>query len=150
MEKTFTKWARWKDRAELPGQSYPGVYALAISEADISGKPFSWLASVIYVGMTNARGGLKSRLAQFDRTIKGGDGHGGGRRVRFKHSDYEALTGKLYVAIRPFECDVTSETPADLRVMGEVARYEYECFALFVETFGHLPEFNDKKRSPKK
>jgi hypothetical protein len=34
--------------------------------------------------------------------------------------------------------------------MGEVAKYEYECFALFAEKFGHLPEFNDKKRSPKK
>lgn len=123
---------------------------MAISEVDISGEPFSWLASVIYVGMTNARGGLKSRLAQFDRTIQGGAGHGGGRRVRFKHGDDDALTAELYVAIRPFACDVTSETPADLRVMGEVARYEYECFALFVEAFGHLPEFNDKKRSPKK
>jgi hypothetical protein len=34
--------------------------------------------------------------------------------------------------------------------MGEVARHEYECVAFFVEAFGKLPEFNDKKRSPKR
>jgi hypothetical protein len=34
--------------------------------------------------------------------------------------------------------------------MGNVVKQEYECFAVFVEKFGKLPEFNDKKRSPKK
>ena len=56
---------------------FPGVYALVFSDCDISGTAFSWRTEVIYVGMTNAKGGLKSRLQQFDNTIKGGDGHGG-------------------------------------------------------------------------
>ena len=134
----------------MPNLSYPGVYALAIRSKDISGSSFSWLPEIVYIGMTNAKGGLKSRLGQFDNTIKGGDGHGGGHRVRFKHPDYATLTPTLYVAVCAFACDVTSENPHDLRIMGEVAQHEYECFALFAEEFGHLPEFNDKKRSPKK
>ena len=34
--------------------------------------------------------------------------------------------------------------------MGDVAKHEYECFAVFAETFDRLPEFNDKKKSPRK
>jgi hypothetical protein len=30
--------------------------------------------------------------------------------------------------------------------MGEVARFEYVCFAHFVERFGRLPEFNNNKK----
>jgi hypothetical protein len=40
---------------------------------------------------------------------------------------------------------VTVKDPKNLRIMGEVVRHEYECIALFVENFGRLPEFNDKK-----
>jgi len=28
--------------------------------------------------------------------------------------------------------------------MGEIAKFEYDCMAIYVEKFGHLPEFNDK------
>lgn len=150
MEPTFSTWVKWNNRTELPNLSYPGIYALAIIEVDIAGTPFSWTIETVYVGMTNAKGGLKSRLNQFDNTVKGGDGHGGGHRVRFKHPDYVALTSKLFVSTCPFLCDVTSESLKDLRIMGEVAKQEYECFAKFIERFGRLPEFNDKKRSPKK
>ena len=150
MNPRFTEWAHWPNRAQLPDLSYPGVYALAIAQTNISGVPFSWMHQIVYVGMTNAKGGLKSRLGQFENTIKGGDGHGGGHRVRFKHPDYSKLIAGLYVAVCPFPCDVTSDQPEDLRVMGEVAKHEYECFAKFRERFGSLPEFNDKARSPKK
>jgi hypothetical protein len=125
------------------------VYALAISENDIAGEPFSWRQEIVYFGMTNAKGGLKSRLKQFDDTIRGGSGHGGGHRVRFKHRDYGRLAARLFVSVWPFICDVGSFDPADLRIMGEVAKSEYECLARFADEFGCLPEFNDKKRSPK-
>ena len=150
MNIAFSQWARWINRTGLAGLSYPGVYTLAISPTDISGTPFSWCPEIIYVGMTNSRGGLKSRLQQFDNTIKGGDGHGGGHRVRFKHSVYAKLTPRLYVSVCPYECDVTSTEPNELCITGDVVKCEYECFALFAERFGRLPEFNDKKRSPKK
>jgi hypothetical protein len=45
---------------------------------------------------------------------------------------------------------VTSNAPEDLRIMGDVVKHECECFAVFREKFGALPEFNDMKRSPKK
>lgn len=150
MNKTFSNWIKWAERTELHGLNYPGVYALAISRSNLSGQAFSWQREIVYIGMTNAKGGLKSRLQQFDNTIKGGDGHGGGFRVRFKHPDYAKLTKRLYVSVCPQKCDVSSNTSLDLRVMGKVAKHEYECFARFVEDFGYLPEFNDKRRSPKK
>ena len=150
MEKQFTNWINWKDRAEIADNKYPGVYAIAITKKDLTGTVFSWKSCIVYVGMTNSKGGLKKRLYQFDYTIRGGYGHGGALRYRFKHPDYSTQVPKLYVAVRPFKCQLTSEMPKDLRVMGEVAKFEYECFAVFVEAYGQLPEFNDKKRSPKK
>jgi len=150
MKTGFSDWAKWNKRNGLDRLQCPGVYAIALSDADIAGTAFSWRPEVIYVGMTNAKGGLKSRLQQFDNTIKGRTGHGGGHRVRFKHPDYATLAPKLYVSVHPHECDVESNQPRDLRIMGDVAKHEYECFAIFVETFKRLPEFNDKKKSPKR
>lgn len=150
MEADFTEWLGWADRSSLPGLSLPGVYAIAISVKDISHAPFSWSQDIAYIGMTNSKGGLRQRLGQFDQTIKGRSGHGGAERFRFKHAHHEELPHALFVAVRPFECDVDSNAPSDLRTMGEVAAFEYECFAQYVEVFGRLPEFNDKQRSPKK
>jgi hypothetical protein len=53
------------------------------------------------------------------------------------------------VAVVPFKCDTTSNKPKDLRKMGDVAKFEYSCFAHFVERFDELPEFNNKRDSPK-
>jgi hypothetical protein len=33
--------------------------------------------------------------------------------------------------------------------MGDIAKFEYVCFAQFVKKHGSLPRFNDKNRSPK-
>lgn len=148
-ESHFTKWMRWCDRDTVKGINYPGIYICAISEEDISGKNFSWTTDIVYVGMTNSLKGLTGRLKQFDNTIKGKNGHGGADRVRYKHQDYQKLVTNLFVAVASFECDVKSNTPQDLRIMGEVAKFEYNCFAHFTELFKHLPEFNDQKSSPK-
>jgi len=146
----FSTWARWPKRNGLDGIEFPGVYAIALSNKNIDGTAFSWRPEIIYVGMTNAKGGLKSRLQQFDNTIKGKDGHGGAKRVHFKHPYYSKLAPILYVSVCPHECNVQLKDPMNLRIMGDVAKFEYECFAVFVEHLGKLPEFNDKKRSPKK
>ncbi|MBI5749422.1 MAG: hypothetical protein HZA00_09890 [Nitrospinae bacterium] len=150
MNNGFSNWAKWRGRNGLDDIELPGVYAIALSEQDISGTSFEWRREVIYVGMTNSKGGLKSRLQRFENTIKGGKGHGGDSRVRYKHPDHERLIPRLYVSVWPKACNVLSNQPSDLRAMGEVAKLEYECFAHFVEAFHQLPEFNDKKRSPKK
>lgn len=148
-EKRFSKWIKWKNHNDAEGIHYPGVYICAISETDLSGKKFRWLQEIVYIGMTNSLSGLKGRLRQFDNTIVGKRGHGGADRVLYKHRDYQTLISKLFFAISPFKCDVKKSTPTDLRIMGEVAKFEYDCFAHFSETFGSLPEFNNKKKSPK-
>lgn len=149
-EKKFTKWIRWDERDSLVGIQYPGVYACAISKNNISGDEFSWISNIIYIGMTNSLAGLKGRLKQFDNTIVGKSGHSGAYRVLYKHQNYDKLISKLYVAVSRFKCDVETGSPVDLRVMGKVAKFEYDCFACYMEEYDKLPEFNDKKRSKNK
>jgi hypothetical protein len=150
MDQKFSCWFRWCDRGRIPDIIYPGVYLIARSRRPLSGTEFSWIPEIIYVGMTNSQGGLKARLYQFDGTIRGMDLHGGAHRVKFKYPDYSALVRLLYVSVCHFECDVRSFDPMNLRIMGKVASLEYECLAQFAQQHGTLPEFNDKKRSPKK
>ena len=146
----FSKWTNWQNRNQLDNLKYPGIYVLAFSDIDISGRLFKWKENIIYIGMTNSKGGLKSRLRQFENTIIGKTGHGGALRVLYKHNDYKELVRSLYVSVHPFECKVNSNEAQDLLVMGKVAEFEYICFAEYAKRFSHLPEFNDKKRSPKK
>lgn len=148
-ENRFTKWMRWADRDSAEDIKYPGIYICAIADEDLSATDFSWTKNIVYVGMTNSLKGLKGRLKQFDNTIIGKKGHGGADRVRYKHPNYEKLVSNLYVAVAPFKCDVKRCRVKDLLVMGEVAKFEYDCIAHFKELFGQLPEFNDQKRSPK-
>lgn len=56
----------------------------------------------------------------------------------------------LYVAVQPFECDIKSNAPKDLNIKGDVLKHEFTCFAKYVEIYGKLPEFNDKKKSSKR
>jgi hypothetical protein len=146
----FSKWVSWDKRNQLADIEFPGVYAIAISKKNINDKRYSLIKEIVYFGMTNSEGGLKSRLQKFDNTIKGKEGHGGAERFRFKYRDYKKLCKLLYVAIRPFHCDVKSNESRDLLKMGEVAKYEYVCFADYVKKYKTLPDFNDKKRSRKK
>ena len=147
--KFFSCWAHWNNRNELDGLKFPGVYALVISNDDLSGKQFSWIKEIVYVGMSNSLSGLKGRLRQFDSTILGKTGHGGAERFRHDYPKHEELVPFLYVAVASFECKVSSNTPAAFLVMGDVAKAEYECWATFVEVHKRLPKYNDKKNAPK-
>jgi hypothetical protein len=150
----FSSWKKWKDRNSF-GEclKYPGVYSLAISEHDLTGNDFSLISEIVYIGMTNSMGGLKSRLQQFDNTLHKKQGHGGAQRVisNYPDYDYETLFSRLFVSILPIECNVNpaTYTPGDLRKMGLVADLEYECFARYLEEYHKLPIYNDKKKSPK-
>ena len=143
----FSNWHSWQTRPRI---CYPGVYALAISSSDLSNKPFALTKEIVYFGMTNSGGGLQSRLKQFDNTIIGKIGHGGAERFLFKYKNPKELIKNLYVSINFLECDPKSNKPEDLFKMGEVAKFEYTCFAEYAKKFGNIPEFNDKKRSPKR
>jgi hypothetical protein len=126
---------------------------LAVTQENLSGKPFSWIREIEYVGMTNSKGGLKGRLKQFDNTICGNTGHGGAQRFRHNYPDKNdikrSLYPILYVSVAPYKCNVTSNKPEDLLVMGDVAKAEFECWARYSGDFNQLPKYNDKKNSPK-
>jgi hypothetical protein len=53
----------------------------------------------------------------------------------------------VYVSTCPVKCVVDSEKPEaiNLRRMGKVAKLEYNCFAEFVDKFGQMPQFNNRK-----
>lgn len=143
-------WKRWNDRLSLSKLKFPGVYVLCMTRAVLSGKRFSWRPDIIYVGMTNSVPGLAGRLRQFDNTVSGKrTDHGGADRVRFKHRSYARLVSRLFVSVRPIICDVTSNAPRDLRLMGKVTELEYLSLARYAQKFRRLPAFNDKKRAPK-
>ncbi|WP_342305551.1 hypothetical protein [Methanolobus sp. ZRKC5] len=149
IKSNFTKWIKWEDRNNLPDIKYPGIYCIALSESDLSEQDFTWIREIKYVGMTNSRNGLKGRLKQFNSTINGKTKHGGADRFMYKYQTYQDLLNRLFVSVRPFICDVKSNTPEDLRTMGEVAKFEYECFATYAKKYNCLPEFNDKAKSDK-
>lgn len=150
MRPRFSLWKRWNDRDALPNLASPGVYVLCISGETLSDKPFDWCRQIVYVGMTNSVGGLASRLRQFDDTVaRRRTSHGGAERVRFKYRNYARLIKKLFVSVCPIACDVTTMSPHDLRLMGKVVELEYVCLARYARKFDRLPEFNDKRLSPK-
>ena len=151
LKKRFSRWIRWEERENAKGIKHPGVYIIAISKTNISGK-FRWLvekelvSKIKYIGMTNSIKGLKGRLKQFDNTISGKQkSHGGADRVRYRYPNYKKLVKKLFVAVSPVDVDVKTEKPENLRLMGEILKFEYDCFADFVKKFGSMPEFNNKK-----
>ena len=149
MPPSHSIWQKWPNRQNLAQLHLPGIYCIAISKTNLEGQAFNWIKQIKYVGRTNSKAGLKGRLKQFDNTIAGKTGHGGADRFRYKYPDYAELCDILYVSVCPFNCDVTTNQPKDLEIMGEVAKYEYVCFAKYVKLFGQLPEFNDQAISRK-
>jgi len=148
MIEKFTKWIPWEKRNSLEGINYPGIYCISVSKKAL--KEFRFIPQLEYIGMTNSKGGLKSRLSQFDDTIKKKrTNHGGADRFLYEFEKYGEIKDTIYVAIRPFQCNTKNPSPNDLRIMGEVAKCEYDCLAIYIEKHGRYPKFNDKKESPK-
>jgi hypothetical protein len=146
----FTLWQKWDSRTSLPNLGCPGIYAIAIHSECLDGKKFDWIKEIVYIGMTNSKGGLKSRLKQFDYVLKGKTGHGGAER--FMHDwqeDMKILNSQLYVAVAPHTCNVLTIGQKDLVEMGNVAKAEYEAWAAYAEKYAALPKYN-LKISPKR
>lgn len=143
----FSKWKPWNKREELEGLQYPGVYALAISAEKLLDTPASLKENIVYFGMTNCS--LQARLRQFDNTIRGDIGHGGAERFLRKYRSYKTLVKKLYVSVNFMECNPKAVHYEDLCKMGEVVKFEFICQAEYLRKHQRLPEFNDKKISPK-
>ena len=145
----FSKWEKWKERHNIPHLKEPGVYVIAISNKNISGKKFKLIKEIIYFGMTNSNGGLKNRLQSFDNGIKGGNGHGGAQRFYRKFKSKPPFP-KLFVSISPRKREAKSNIPTVWRIEGEILKQECDCIANYAEKYRELPMFNDHKKSPKK
>lgn len=143
----FSKWERWTLRNRLADLGRPGVYAIARSTTDLSGKPFSLRKEIINIGQS-ARS-LEKRLKEFNDSISGKRGHGPSMKLRPKNPDYRSLASELFVAVAPFTSISPSSKAGRLRVKGEVFRNEQFCLAAFVEMFGDEPELNKKGRKYK-
>jgi hypothetical protein len=129
----------------------PGIYAIAISNEDLSGSAFSIRREICYFGMTVSKGGLASRLNHFHGALFGADGpHGGAWRVKFDYPNAKHYKGRFFVSVAPFDCNPTRKSSSDLRQMGKVLAAEYICFAEYMDAFGHLPRYNDPDLRPKK
>ncbi len=148
----FSAWSKFDLRDEMENMKYPGIYAIAISTKDIANTRFHYRQEIVYFGMTNSKKGLCGRLNAFNNTLrdKSGPGHGGAERFRYDYESGDKLAERLYLAVCPFKCDVSSIARKDLETMGEVVRAEYLAFANYTELFGRLPKYNDKKNSPKR
>ena len=144
-ELKFSKWYKWEDRKTFPENDYPGVYMLAITDEDLSGKT-PMFKDVSYIGMTNSYYGLYGRWGQFNRSINGGSGHSGGNTVYADLGNYKEWKKKRFVCGVMVKCDVqkSSRTPEDLIKMGWVAYMEMEAISLFKKKMGCEPKYNKK------
>jgi hypothetical protein len=153
MNDQWTSWKRFFQDEKLQSfHTFPGIYAFAIIDLDISDQPFSVLKEIVYVGMSNnANGGLQTRLKQFKNTIELKPAqHGGAERFLYDYKEgRKKLEKTLFISVLYVECDPCSNNADDLRKMGKVCNLEYEYWARYVEKFGRLPKYNDKKDSPK-
>ena len=149
--KIYTKWIPWNQRNNIKKKNQPAVYYIAYSEANIEGKDFSYIEEIVYIGMTISNKGLKGRLDQFEKAMRGSDGvHGGAERVRFKHKDPDEFFKNTYVSACIFELSEEKNTSKDWSIKGDCVGHEYKSFAEYLDNHNKLPEFNDMNISKKK
>jgi hypothetical protein len=128
----------------------PGVYLIAWSDKNLSEKePEN--SDIFYVGMSNAKGGVKSRLLQFLNGINTGKGHSAGNRFftdyckgkAYKDSNHSK---KFYFVENTIVCNVNRKdrTADDLITMGEICLLEYSLLAHIKSKVGKEPELNKK------
>ena len=82
-----TNWVKWENRSKIENIKYPGIYSIAVTDENIEGRQFEMINEIEYIGMTNSNGGLRSRLSQFDSTIK---------RIRLNHGGAHRFIGKYW------------------------------------------------------
>jgi len=130
--------------------NYPGIYLLAFTERNLEGEIVN-PSDIFYVGMSNARKGLKSRVKQFLNGIEKNDSHSAGMRFHKENSNGIPfsecnLPGKFYIVSSTFKCDVhkLTRTPNDLKIMGDICRLEYHLLAHIKEQTNSEPILNKK------
>jgi len=145
---------KWKPLLEnykdIEDGNYPGIYLLAFTDKNLDGeivKP----SDIYYVGMSNARKGLTSRVKQFLNGIEKNGSHSAGMRFFKENSNGIAFSecnhlGKFYIVSSTFKCNVhkLTRTPSDLRIMGDICRLEYQIIAHIKELTNAEPKLNKK------
>jgi len=145
---------KWKPLLEnykdIEDGNYPGIYLLAFTDKNLDGeivKP----SDIFYIGMSNARKGLTSRVKQFLNGIEKNGSHSAGMRFYKENSKGIAFSecshlSKFYIASSTFKCDVNklTRTPSDLRIMGDICKLEYHLLAHIKEVTNAEPKLNKK------
>ncbi|WP_445157280.1 hypothetical protein [Halomonas sp. E14] len=126
----FTRWKLWGERFDITDRKYPGVYVIAISDQDLSGKAVKW-RNVVYIGMTKSKGGLSQRWSQLQNSLRGRNGHSGGWAIYKALGNFDEWNSNLFVAAMPIKCNAADAGPNDLRRLGWIAYLEYEAFSKF-------------------
>jgi hypothetical protein len=131
-----------------PDLIYPGVYLLAFASERFAGETIK-PDQVLYVGMSNSAGGVRSRLKQFIKGIERNGYHSGAMRFYREQCKGEPFAKlktrkRLYVAALTIECegDKVDAEPTDLRLMGHVACLEYYAIARIAQKTGKKPALN--------
>jgi len=143
----FSKWVHINNKDELlqHGHNCPGIYAIAYTNDNISGKAFDYIEDIIYFGMSRSKLGLKGRLYQFFSALNGkGHQHSAAKRIQHTLSmENNNWIEKIYISIMPcIYCDVNSYSARDLLFIGDIAKEEYVCFSKYVERYNKMPRFN--------
>ncbi len=142
-------WAQlplWKDFGgwDFPGSEYPGVYLIAYSDRDLTGRKVS-ANDVYYVGMSHA--GLRKRLSQFVRGVQDGGHHSGAQHHYQLHGPYQVPNSEgrqFFFATISLPCIYRKSRrfPRDLQKLGIVSQLEYYAIAHCKEVGGREPELN--------
>ena len=145
---------KWKPLLEnynnIEDGNYPGIYLLAFTDKGIEGQTVDPI-DVFYVGMSNARKGITSRVKQFINGIEKNGSHSAGMRFfkeRSKNISFSECSHseRFYIVSLTMPCDVNkhTRTPKDLKMMGEICRLEYYLLAYIKYKTGKEPDLNKK------
>lgn len=150
VEALFAKtWVSLHDRsANLPDSQYPGVYALAYTEKDLTGDRVTE-DTIFYVGMSHAS--IRNRLRQFTNGLEDGRHHSGAGRFFHdfaNHRPYSSLEKpkRFFVSFIsvPCVCIKAKRSPEDLRKLGVVAQLEWYVLARIRAKINREPVLNKK------
>ncbi len=145
---------KWKpllrSNKNIENGNYPGIYLLAFTDKNIDRKIVK-PRDIFYVGMSNARKGITSRVQQFINGIEKNSSHSAG--MRFFKEDSKGLAfskynhlKKFYIVSLTFKCDVNklTRTSNDLKIMGDICRLEYYLLVYIKEITKKEPQLNKK------
>jgi hypothetical protein len=144
-----SKWANLDDACSDRNLRFPGVYILAHTDRQLSGKQVE-LEDIFHVGMSVSAGGVRQRLKQFKAGIERNCCHSGAMRFYRDHARQTPFSKlgtaeRFYAAAAIICCERQSHS--DWRDMGHVACLEFYTVAHVLEKTARMPKLNLEKTS---